>query len=95
MLTTITIVAVLAVVAYAYSVKRGRLFVRSYLFLLHLSDGASVEEANKAANVFGSGILDPGEEVLRTRHAEEFVRIHFGGKQLPLIELAQHKGFRE
>jgi hypothetical protein len=90
------IILSLAVVFVAFfvwrSIKRGRTFVKSVIFLEALDCGESVEEANMAAATFGRIPESDNRSILRADHIR---KTQFSGKQLPVIALARSRGFVE
>ena len=73
-----------------YTLYRGRLFVRAYMFLIGLEDGMDVDAANCFARSIG--YLKATEYVPQ---AKFFANSLFNGRQLPVIALARAKGFWE
>lgn len=78
---------------YFIPVKGPKLFVRAHIFLVHLDNGSSVEEANKAAQAFGNRHTTPENDARHIQAAYQFARESFGGQQAPVIALARRKGF--
>jgi hypothetical protein len=68
--------------------ERGANTVRAYLYLRAINEGASVSEANQIAHVD----LASGSHHLSIPQAQEYVRLTYGGKQLPIIADAISRG---
>lgn len=78
-----------AVALWAYTLYRGRLFVRACMYLTYVIGGMSPEKANaKVMQVgyFDAAKLAPG--------AKQFAAEVTNGKQLPVIAAARAKGFK-
>ena len=72
-----------------YSMSRGRLAVRAFVYLGLLSRGDRPERANEKAlsvDFHAASEMAP--------HALEFVNEFYGGKQLPMISNARINGFK-
>jgi hypothetical protein len=68
--------------------KRGANTVRAFVYMSERSRGASVEDANKAANY---DVANGPVEIVR--QAMDCVRVAYGGSQLALIAEAKQAGF--
>jgi len=66
--------------------RRGTNTVRAYLYLRAINAGASVREANQMAQV---NLMTNSHHI---PEAKEYVRIAYGGKQLPMIAHARKLG---
>ncbi len=82
------VVVGIAVGAWYWTLRRGLLTVRAFMYLGMLSAGISPVEANY--RVFKVGYL-AGSSVAPA--AKSFVREYYGGKQLAMIAEARRQGF--
>lgn len=83
------IIVIGAIALWFYTLHRGRLFVRAYMYLMFLMGGESPETAN--AKVQDVGYFSASKFApLAKDFAAEFTE----GKQLPVIAEARNKGFR-
>ncbi len=73
--------------------QRGKNFVRSYYFLLCLSEGQSVEESNYLARSILTLKSNPDFDKRLIQMASNFSQENFNGKQLLIIKEAALKGF--
>lgn len=71
-----------------WTLRRGRLSVRAYVYLRARQDGATVAEANYAALRLGYH-----EAAALAPMAKMNVETTFGGRQLPMIAMAREDGF--
>ncbi|NBX03457.1 MAG: hypothetical protein EB059_10760 [Alphaproteobacteria bacterium] len=71
-----------------WTLRRGRLTVRAFMYLGLHSQGISPMEAN--GRVFKMGYYDAAESA---PIAKSFVREYFNGKQLKMIAEARKRGF--
>ncbi len=71
-----------------FTLYRGRLFVRSYMYLMYLECGDTVEFAND--KVLNAGFLKASEFA---QMAKAFSIEAYNGKRLPVIQEARTKGF--
>lgn len=88
---TIIVLSLIGAAAYflfRHVTERGTNTVRAYLYLRAIDGGASVREANEMAHVD----LTSGAHHLSIPEAQKYVKIAYGGKQLPMIEDAQKLG---
>lgn len=72
-----------------FTLYRGRLFVRAYMYLMMLEEFGDLEKANECAMMLGykdAARIAPS--------AKGFARQFFGGKQLPVMAEARRRGFR-
>lgn len=89
-ITGILIGGALVLALFVASVLRGRKAVRAYVYIVTRGEGASELEANIVASRIDSskaGQLNPS--------VMEFIRVHYAGKQLPMMSDARLDGFRE
>ena len=73
-----------------YTLYRGRLFVRAFMFIFGVTEGGMDEDSANymAQNI---GYLQATEFAPRAKH---YAKMKYGGKQLPVIADARAKGFR-
>lgn len=93
MLALIVLAAIATVAFLIFSQKRASLFVRAYLYLISLEEGLSSEDANRVAMTFRSKPSDADQDNRVLHAAKLYARVKFGGKQIPVIDLARRKGF--
>ncbi len=74
-----------------YSIQRGLLFIRSYVFLAELHAGKTVPVASYIARSFNS--KSPALPEI-AGFAFLHIKIYYEGRQLPLIAEARRKGFQ-
>jgi hypothetical protein len=84
----LTVLICLAVALWYWTLRRGRLTVRAFMYLGMLTQGASPMEAND--KVFRVGYYQAAEFA---PVAKSFVREYFEGKQLRMIAEARKRGF--
>ena len=84
------IIIVGALALWFYTLHRGRLFVRAYMFIMGMTEhGMDESSANYLAQDIG--YMKATEFAPR---AKEYAKRLHGGKQLPVIAEARAKGFR-
>lgn len=83
------IIVIGALALWFYTLHRGRLFVRAYMFLLGMDEGMNEESANYMAR--NLGYMKATEFAPRAKH---YASQRYGGKQLPVIAEARAKGFQ-
>lgn len=86
-------VAVIGVLFFRSNTKRGQTFVRATEYLMHLNCGCSADEANLFAAHLFTKHSNPDYDQKALTRAANLSRSEFNGKQLPIIQLAQEKGF--
>ncbi|MCD8566376.1 MAG: hypothetical protein LRY36_00290 [Alphaproteobacteria bacterium] len=82
------IVILSAAAFWFYTIHRGRLFVRAYMYLLCLIGDDTPEQAN--AVVMNIGYFEAAKFA---RRAKQFAADFYEGKQLPVIAEARARGF--
>jgi hypothetical protein len=84
----LVIILIIAIALWYWTLRRGRLTVRAFMYLGMLTQGASPMEAND--KVFRVGYFKASEFA---PVAKSFVREYFEGKQLKMIAEARARGF--
>lgn len=87
------VVVLVGGILFWWSVRRGRLFVRSVGYLNLLQSGFSEMEANDFVFKLFTKRSKPSIDDEATKRAKSFANREYGGKQLPIINLARNKGF--
>lgn len=92
----ILIIAMVAVLLFRKKMQdRGKRFVRAYYFLKKVDSGLDIESANRAAQM----ILRKNEDLVNQHdiimEANNYIISYYNGMQLPLINHAISKGFRD
>ena len=77
------------------ALRRGKRFVRAYHFLTQLDAGCDIDSANQSAHTILRTRSDMASHHDIVMAANRHIAIYFGGKQLPLINLALRKGFKD
>lgn len=88
--TGFLIAAIGTLCLWGYSIQRGLLFIRSFVFLETLEMGKSVAEANYAARCIRKDTPALAEIAYM---AQTRILIQHGGQQLPMIAEARNKGY--
>jgi len=76
-----------------FNSERGKRFARAAFYIQLLEDGESEDSANRTA-LFTFSKHDTSDWEPMTATAKQYSQLHYGGKQLPVIEAARAKGFR-